>query len=196
MAQKAGGRDARFVHETGPAGEIASLAQPVLEELGLQLVRVIVSGRDGGTVQIMAERPDHTISIDDCAAASRALSPLLDAHDPMPGSYRLEISSPGIDRPLVRPEDFEAWAGYEAKVELNRPVDGRKRFRGRIEGFADGEARLEVDLEDGEGPRVLGFPVAMIAAAKLVMNDDLLRAALAGRSGAKKDKAGQTAPTG
>jgi ribosome maturation factor RimP len=196
MAQKAGGLSARFVHETGPAGEIASLAEPVLEELGLQLVRVIVSGRDGGTVQIMAERPDHTMSIEDCAAASRALSPLLDAHDPMPGSYRLEVSSPGIDRPLVRPEDFEAWAGYEAKVELSQPVDGRKRFRGRIEGFTEGEARLEVDLEDGQGPRLLGLPVAMIAAAKLVMNDDLLRAALAGRSGGKNDKAGQTAPTG
>lgn len=179
MAQDAGER--RFVRETGAAGEIAALAEPVLEDIGFRLVRVTVSGRDGGTVQIMAERPDGTMSVDDCAEASRRLSPLLDAHDPMPGRYHLEVSSPGIDRPLVRPEDFETWAGCEAKVELNEAVDGRKRFRGRIEGFADGEVRLEVAPEGDDGPRVMGFPAGMIATAKLVMSDDLLKTALAGR---------------
>lgn len=189
MAQQTTDQQTRFVSETGPAGDIAALAEPVLAENGFRLVRVTVSGRDGGTVQIMAERPDGTMSIDDCAVVSRQLSPLLDAHDPMPGSYRLEVSSPGIDRPLVRASDFEAWAGYEAKLELNQLVDGRRRFRGRIEGFADGEVRLEVDLEDGQGPRILGFAAPMIAGAKLVMNDELARAALSAGGTPKQQSA-------
>lgn len=180
MTQSMTQNESRFVQETGPAGEIAALAEPVLEELGLRLVRVIVSGRDGGTVQVMAERPDGTISIDDCTAASRQLSPLLDAHDPMPGRYHLEVSSPGIDRPLVRPSDFEMWSGENAKLELKEMVDGRKRFRGRIEGFEDGEVRLEVELDGQDGPQIIGLPVAMIASAKLVMSDALLKARRAG----------------
>ncbi len=179
MAQDASQLEERFIRETGVAQEIAALAEPVLDELGFRLVRVLVTGRDGGTVQIMAERPDGTISIEGCTAISRRLSPLLDAHDPVPGRYRLEVSSPGVDRPLVRPADFETWAGYEAKVELTELVDGRKRFRGRIEGFEEGEARLEVNLDEWDGPQVMGFPVGLIASAKLVMSDDLIRAALA-----------------
>ncbi|MCG8559301.1 MAG: ribosome maturation factor, partial [Hyphomicrobiales bacterium] len=95
--------------------------------------------------------------------------------------YNLEISSPGIDRPLVRPSDFEAWAGYEAKVELKELIDGRKRFRGEIEGFEDGEIRLEVDLGGDEGRQVIGLPVELVAEAKLVLNDALIQAALAKR---------------
>jgi ribosome maturation factor RimP len=171
----------RFVRETGVAGELAGLAEPVLESLGFRLIRVIVSGRDGGTVQIMAERPDGTMSVEDCAIVSRNLSPVLDAHDPMTGSYRLEISSPGIDRPLVRPLDFEAWAGFEAKVELKELIDGRRRFRGRLDGYEAGEARIEVELTGADGTaetKVIGLPVALIDNAKLVMTDDLVRAAL------------------
>lgn len=171
----------RFVHEKGQAGSIATLSEPVLESLGFRLVRVIVSNRDGATVQIMAERPDGTISVDECAIISRNLSPVLDASDPVPGSYRLEVSSPGIDRPLVRPQDFEDWAGYEARVELKQLLDGRKRFRGRLDGFEDGEVRIEVELDDGTGklaPQVIGLPVGMVEQAKLVLNDDLIKAAL------------------
>jgi len=172
-------KEARLVRETGVAGEIAALAEPVLEELGFRLVRVVVSGRDGGTVQIMAEDANGALTVDQCAQISRRLSPVLDVADPMPGRYRLEISSPGIDRPLVRARDFETWAGHEAKIELSEAVEGQRRFRGRIEGFEDGELRLETQLPGFDAPRVLGFPLEMIAAAKLVMTDELIRTALA-----------------
>ncbi len=171
--------DARFFRETGVAAEIADVSEPVLEDLGFRLVRVNVSGRDGGTLQVMVDRESGTITIDDCALISRRLSPVLDAHDPMPGGYNLEVSSPGIDRPLVRPRDFEIWAGYEAKVELKELVDGRRRFRGEIEGFEDGEVRLRMALRDDETIQTIGLPIALVAEAKLVLTDALIRAALA-----------------
>lgn len=185
MAQGESEFETRFVRETGPAAEIAALVEPVLEELGFQLVRIKVSGRDGGTVQVMMEREDGTCAIENCTAVSRRLSPLLDAHDPMPGSYHLEVSSPGIDRPLVRPKDFNNWTGYEAKVELSELIDGRRRFRGRLDGYRDGEVRLVVELENDDGPRTLGLPVGLIAAAKLILSDDLVKASLAGEAGGK-----------
>jgi len=168
----------RFLTETGVEADVAALVEPVLEDLGFRLVRVGISGREGKTLQIMAERPDGTITIDDCETISRAVSPVLDVHDVVSGSYRLEVSSPGIDRPLVRPSDFESWAGNEAKIELREMVGGRKRYRGVLEGFEDGEVRLVVDLED-EGRMTLGFPVALIADAKLVLTEELIREALA-----------------
>jgi ribosome maturation factor RimP len=168
----------RFVRETGLAADLAQLVEPVLEHLGFRLVRVQVTGRDGKTVQIMAERPDGSISIDDCEAISRQVSPLLDAHDLVSGSYRLEVSSPGIDRPLVRPSDFEDWSGYEAKIELREPVEGRKRFRGTLEGYEAGEVRIAVDLE-GPGRTHLGLPLALVGEARLVLTDELVREALA-----------------
>ena len=169
--------DARFIGETGLAADVAALAEPVLIDLGFRLVRVTISGRDGTTVQIMAERPDGTITVEECAEISRNLSPVLDAHDPISGHYALEISSPGIDRPLVRPSDFEDWAGYEAKVELKDGISGRKRFRGVLEGVEDGEVRLKVQL-DQVGLQVIGLPIGMIAEARLVLTDDLIREAL------------------
>lgn len=169
--------DARFIGETGLAADVAALAEPVLIDLGFRLVRVAISGRDGTTVQIMAERPDGTITVQECAEISRNLSPVLDAHDPISGHYTLEISSPGIDRPLVRPSDFEDWVGYEAKVELKEGISGRKRFRGVLEGVEDGEVRLEVQL-DQVGLQVIGLPIGMIAEARLVLTDDLVREAL------------------
>ncbi|HZP09006.1 ribosome maturation factor RimP [Methyloceanibacter sp.] len=181
MSNRQANADRRFVQETGPARTVAELAEPVLEELGFRLVRVKISGRDGGTVQIMAERPDRGMTVEDCATISRRLSPVLDAYDPMPGGYRLEVSSPGIDRPLVRPSDFALWAGHEAKVELKELVDGRKRFRGVIEGVAPGEARLRIDLEGHEEPVVIGLPFSLISEAKLVTDFDGLRADLSGK---------------
>jgi ribosome maturation factor RimP len=169
--------DARFIGETGLAADVAALAEPVLVDMGFRLVRVAISGRDGTTVQIMAERPDGTITVQECAEISRNLSPVFDAHDPISGHYTLEISSPGIDRPLVRPSDFEDWAGYEAKVELKEAISGRKRFRGVLEGVEDGEVRLEVQL-DQVGLQVIGLPIGMIAEARLVLTDDLVREAL------------------
>jgi ribosome maturation factor RimP len=132
----------------------------------------------GPTLQIMAERPDGTFSIDDCEKASRAISPVLDVADPIASRYHLEVSSPGIDRPLVRPADFETWAGHEAKIELTVAVAGRKRFRGVLEGFCEGEVRLTIDSPEGGGERLLvGVPFADIAEAKLVLTDRLIDAA-------------------
>ena len=192
--QPAGASEApteRFLRETGPAAEIAALAEPVLEDMGFRLVRVMVSRRDGATIQILVDKAGGSIVVEDCAQISRRLSPLLDANDPMEGRYYLEVSSPGIDRILVRPSDFEDWAGYEAKVELNELIDGRKRFRGILEGYADGEMRLVVQLDENlrssspEGgsankgePQVIGLPVELIHDAKLVLTDELIRASL------------------
>ncbi len=168
----------RFIRETGLAAAIAELVEPSLEDMGFRLVRVQLMGRDNTqTVQIMADRPDGTISIDDCEAISRQLSPLLDAFDPIPGTYRLEISSPGIDRPLVRAADFEDWSGYEAKIELRELLDGRRRFRGILEGFDGGEVRIEVEL-DQIGRQILGLPVEFIESARLVLTDELVEESL------------------
>ena len=172
-----GASRARFFHETGLAAKVAELGEPVLENLGFRLVRVRISGQDGKTLQIMAERPGGSITIDDCEAISRELSPLFDAHDIMSGSYRFEVSSPGIDRPLVRPSDFEDWAGHEAKIELIEAIDGRRRFRGVLEGFEAGEVRIEVDL-DQAGRRTIGLPVGLVAEARLVLTEALVREAL------------------
>lgn len=188
-----GAESQRFIRETGLAADIAALVEPTLEDLGFRLVRVQIQGRDGQTVQIMAERAGGTITIEDCEAISRQLSPLLDAHDPLPGSYRLEVSSPGIDRPLVRPSDFEDWAGHEAKIELKEQVGGRKRYRGTLEGFEAGEVRLECTL-DQHGTQVLGFPVEMIGDAKLVLTDDLVREALRRAKKGSKGAGGSEPP--
>jgi ribosome maturation factor RimP len=167
----------RFIVESGAAARVAELIEPALSGSGFRLVRVAVSGREGKTLQIMAERPDGTLTIADCEAISKEISPLLDVHDPIAGSYHLEVSSPGIDRPLVRPSDFEVWSGYEAKIEVKQPIDGRKRFRGTLEGFEDGEVRIEVDLGEA-GRNVIGIPMALIGEARLVLTDELIREAL------------------
>ncbi len=168
---------ARFVRESGLAADIAAVAEPVLEGLGFRLVRVSVMGGEDRIVQIMAERPDGTISIDDCETISKNVSPVLDVADTISGKYRLEISSPGIDRPLVRPSDFEDWSGHVAKIELNEAIDGRKRFKGLLEGFEDGEVRIAADLGPA-GEHHLGLPIALVTEAKLVLTDELIREAL------------------
>ena len=169
----------RFLRETGPAADLAALVEPAIEDMGFRLVRVVMSRRDGGTIQIMVDKAGGTINVDDCADVSRRLSPLLDAHDPIEGRYFLEVSSPGIDRILVRPSDFEDWAGYEVKVELKELVSGRRRFRGILEGYEDGEMRLEARLDEKSEPQVIGLPVDLIHDAKLVLTEELIRASLA-----------------
>src|SRR4029077_7835476 len=124
----------RLIVEPGVAGRGAPIAEPVLADLGYRLVRVRISGAEGCTVQIMAERPDGTMTIADCEAASRALSPVFDAEDPIDSEYRLEVSSPGIDRPLGRRSDFERHAGHEGTITMRARLDGRKRFRGILTG--------------------------------------------------------------
>jgi ribosome maturation factor RimP len=169
--------EARFIRETGLAADIASLVEPTLEGLGFRLVRVRIMGGQDTIVEIMAERPDGSMTIEDCRIASLNLSPVLDVHDPLPGSYRLQISSPGIDRPLVRRSDFEQWAGHEAKIELKELVNGRKRFRGTLDGYEHGKVRISVD-GGKEGRQVLGFPLEMLAEARLVLTDALVRESL------------------
>src|SRR5829696_6797683 len=127
-------RDKRLITETGVAAQIAAIVEPVVEDLGFNLVRVKVTVTNGCTVQVMAERPDGTMPVSDCETISRAISPVLDLEDPIGRAYYLEISSPGIDRPLVRESDFDRWSGYDAKIEMAVPVSGRKRFRGFIRG--------------------------------------------------------------
>src|SRR5215475_11369217 len=135
----------RLISEPGRAARVAHLTEPVLAALGYRLVRVRISGLAGCTVQIMAERPDGTMTIDDCEAASRALSPVLDAADLIEGSYRLEISSPGIDRPLVRRSDFDRYAGHVAQIEMQVAIEGRKRVRGELHGTEGKCARIRCD---------------------------------------------------
>jgi ribosome maturation factor RimP len=185
--------EARFIGETGVAADIAALIEPSLEGLGFRLVRVNVSSRDGTTVQIMAERPDGTITVEDCADISRQLSPLLDAHDPVTGHYTLEISSPGIDRLLARPSDFEAWAGHEARIEMKELIAGRKRFRGVLKGLEGSDVRVEVPADQG-GPEVR-LPVGLVAEARLVLTDELIRETLR-RAKKAKANAGAAAESG
>ena len=165
----------RLVTETGLSARVAALAAPVLEGLGLRLVRVRVSGSDGCTVQIMAERPDGTMLIEDCEAASRALSPVLDAADPVESAYRLEMSSPGIDRPLVRRSDFERYAGHVMKVELAVAREGgRKRYRGILLGVSGDNARIRAE-ESGEETLL---PIDDMSEARLVLTDALIAESL------------------
>ena len=173
--------DDRFIREFGVAAEIAATVGPVLADLGYRLVRVTVSGREGQTLQIMAERPDGTMTANDCERVSKQVSPVLDVLDPISAAYRLEISSPGIDRPMVRATDFEDWAGYEAKIELNEAVSGRKRFRGLVDGFEDGEVRMDVEVigaDRNPARETVGFPIGLVASAHLVLTDDLIRESL------------------
>ncbi|HVY44154.1 MAG TPA: ribosome maturation factor RimP [Hyphomicrobiaceae bacterium] len=179
--------EARFIRETGIAAGIASLVEPVLQNMGFRLVRVRIMGGQDTIVEIMAERPDGSMTVEDCKTVSLNLSPLLDVHDPLPGSYRLQVSSPGIDRPLVRPSDFEHWAGHEAKIELKELVSGRKRFRGVLEGYEDGEVRIGIDAGK-DGYQVLGFPLELLAEARLVLTDALVRDSLRRSKRAARDE--------
>ncbi len=156
---------------------VAALAEPVLLSMGFRLVRVKVNG---STVQIMAERADGTFTIDDCEQFSRQFSPMMDVADIISAHYQLEVSSPGIDRPLVRASDFETWAGHEVKVEMTVPQAGRKRFKGELEGYHEGEVRLFIeDPANGKERLLIGVPFADIAEAKLTLTDELIDAAKA-----------------
>ena len=173
---------ARFLRETGVAERIAGAVEPVLVDLGYRLVRIAISGRLGQTVQIMAERPDGTMSAGDCERVSHAVSPVIDVLDPIESAFNLEVSSPGIDRLLVRPSDFDDWAGHDAKIELKEMVSGRKRYKGTLEGIADGEVRMLTEVQPPGVAKpvqeVVGFPLDLIVEARLIMTDELIRASL------------------
>jgi ribosome maturation factor RimP len=164
----------RLVVEPGMAARVSAVAGPVLQGMGYRLVRIKISGESGCTVQIMAERPDGSMQIDDCEAISRALSPVLDVADPIDRAYRLEISSPGIDRPLVRRSDFERYAGHLVKIEMAVAHQGRKRFRGILGGVEGDAVRLHRDdIRSGEDAEVV-LVMEDIADARLVLTDELI----------------------
>lgn len=172
----------RLVMDTGVAARVALIAAPVLHDLGFRLVRVKISSGMDTTLQIMAERPDGAMNVDDCEKVSVALSPVLDLEEPITQAYRLEISSPGIDRPLVRLSDFRRAISHEARVELNFGLDGRKRFRGWIEGV-EGEGRDAVVLlrridARADEPSDVRLPVNDIDQARLVLTEALIRESL------------------
>lgn len=157
---------------------IEELIAPSLEALGYEVVRVRLNGGRRPTLQVMIERRDlEPISLDACAEVSRTISALLDVEDPLKGAYVLEVSSPGIDRPLVRPRDFERFAGFEAKIELERAIEGRRRFRGRVLGADSDRVRIQVDHDE------LSLPLAAVKTAKLVLTDELIAATQRERRG-------------
>jgi len=168
----------RIVTEQGLDARVAAIVEPVIEDLGFRLVRTKISAANGCTLQIMAERPDGTMTVEDCESVSRAVSPALDVEDPINRAYHLEVSSPGIDRPLVRAGDFDRWSGHELKVEMAVMLDGRKRFRGTLLGAAAGAAKVRLpDAREGEDETV-SLPLENIGEAKLVLTDELITAAL------------------
>ena len=182
----AGHRDDRIIRESGIDARIASIVSPVLAAVGFRLVRVRLTGQNGLTLQVMAERLDGSMTVEDCEAVSRAVSPALDVDDPIEKAYNLEVSSPGIDRPLVRVSDFEAGKNHQVKLETSVLVGGRKRFRGRIADVTDNSVVVEAEKPaegEGEGEAVVtAIPFEAIAEARLILTDDLIRDAL------KKDK--------
>lgn len=168
----------RLIVDGGVAARVGAVVEPTVRDLGYRLVRVRVSSTNGCTVQILVERPDGTMTVDDCEIVSRGVSPALDVDDPVGKAYHLEISSPGIDRPLVRASDFSRWAGHEAKIEMAVPVEGRKRFRGIIAGVEAGRALIDrTDAGPDEASRWT-LPLADIGEARLVLTDDLIRESL------------------
>ena len=157
--------------------QVAELIEPTLSDMGFELVRVLLHGGQRPTLQVMAERADRApMSVEHCAEISRAVSAILDVADPIAGAYRLEVTSPGLDRPLTRRADFERFRGFEARVETDLPIAGQRRFRGRLLGVVDDQLRLQ--LAEGEQ----AIPCAGIKKAKLILTDELLAAAAEQRS--------------
>lgn len=171
--------DDRLIRETGVAARVAHIVEPVLGDLGYRLVRVKVTAQNGCTVQIMAERPDGTMNVEDCEECSKAISPVLDVEDPIERAYYLEMSSPGIDRPLVRMEDFTRWSGHIAKIDMEELIGGRKKFRGTLLGLEGESAKLERDdVKADAEDRIVLLPVSAMAEARLVLTDALIEETL------------------
>ena len=175
--------DDRLIRETGLDARVAAIVGPVIAGLGFRLVRVNISGMNGLTMQIMAERPDGTIDVEGCEAISKALSPVLEAEDPVSRAYHLEVSSPGIDRPLVRKTDFALWAGHVMKVDTLIAVAGRRKFKGKTLEAREGGFLFENDTVAYGEERLVEIPYEAISEARLVLTDELIREAL------RKDKA-------
>ncbi|RJL06544.1 ribosome maturation factor RimP [Paracoccus aestuarii] len=162
-----------LIAKTAIDRRLAEIITPVIEDLGYELVRIRLQGGKTATLQIMADRPDGGINVDDCADISTAVSATLDVEDPITDNYHLEVSSPGIDRPLTRIKDFVTFEGYEARIDLGQPIDGRKRFKGILAGV-EGEEIL-INIEDQGQTHTIGLHFDLLADAKLVLTDELIR---------------------
>ncbi|MCM2397166.1 ribosome maturation factor RimP [Rhizobium daejeonense] len=183
--------EARIITETGLDRRIAEIIEPVLVAMGFKLVRVRLMNQNGLTLQVMAEKNDGTMTVEDCEEVSMAISPALDVEDPVDKAYHLEVSSPGIDRPMVRKSDFERWIGHLLKCETSILIDNRKRFRGKItEVSAEGFTIERDQVAYGEQPLVT-VPFNALAEAKLILTDDLIRDALRADKLAKAEAANQ-----
>ena len=184
-------REPRLITETGLDQRLADIIEPVLVDLGFRLIRVRMMNQNGATMQVMAERNDGTMTVQDCEEVSMAISPVLDVEDPVDKEYHLEVSSPGIDRPLVRKSDFVAWAGHQVKMETSILVAERKRFKGKIADAGENDVLIERDVPAyGDEPTVR-VPYEAIAEARLVLTDDLIRDALRADKLAKAQAANQ-----
>ena len=183
----------RIVADTGLDARIAAIVEPVAEQMGYHLVRVRITGNHGTTVQIMAERHDGTMTVDDCEALSRAIAPALDVEDPIDRAYHLEVSSPGIDRPLVRRHDFALWAGHLMKLETREPVMGRRRYRGRVVSVGEDGFVLEADTPTYGGEPRVAVPFSQVQDARLILTDELIEASLKADKAARKAR-GETQP--
>ena len=165
---------------TAEDATLLELLDPVAEAAGYEIVRLrLMAGKESRRLQIMAETPDGDMTVEGCTILSRAISEVMDAADPITGEYTLEVSSPGIDRPLTRLKDFETWEGFEARLELDRLAENRKRFRGELAGVEDGQVGINVE---GEAETTLYIPFDWIVEAKLVFNDKLMKHGAAERA--------------
>ncbi|NLS01422.1 ribosome maturation factor RimP [Rhizobium sp. P38BS-XIX] len=181
----------RLIVETGLDQRVAAIIEPVLVGMGFRLVRVRLLNLNGLTLQVMTERNDGTMTVEDCEEASNAISPVLDVEDPIDKAYHLEVSSPGIDRPMVRKSDFQRWIGHIVKCETSILVENRKRFRGKIVAVeAEGFTIERDEATRGEEPKVT-IPFSTLADAKLILTDDLIRDALRADKLAKAEAANQ-----
>ncbi|MBY5367198.1 ribosome maturation factor RimP [Rhizobium leguminosarum] len=181
----------RLITETGLDQRLADIIEPVLVGIGFRLIRVRMLNQNGATIQVMAERNDGTMSVQDCEEVSMAISPVLDVEDPIDKEYHLEVSSPGIDRPMVRKSDFVRWQGHLVKCETSILIDNRKRFRGKIvEAGADGFTLERDQVAYGEEQKVT-IPFTALSDAKLILTDDLIRDALRADKLAKAQAANQ-----
>lgn len=160
---------------------LADIVQPTIEGMGFELVRVRLMGGVNKTLQLMCERPNGGIEVEDCARISTAVSAVLDVEDPLSDAYTLEVSSPGIDRPLTRLKDFEMWQGYEARIETTELIDGQRRFKGVLQGVEGDEVLIEIESnksDDGTGHVTIGLQFDWLSDAKLILTDELIREAL------------------
>ena len=181
----------RLITETGLDQRLADIIEPVLIGIGFRLIRVRMLNQNGVTMQVMAERNDGTMTVQDCEEISMAISPVLDVEDPIDKEYHLEVSSPGIDRPMVRKSDFVRWQGHLVKCETSILIDNRKRFRGKIvEAGADGFTLERDQVAYGEEQKVT-IPFTALSDAKLILTDDLIRDALRADKLAKAQAANQ-----